>query len=331
MEQCLVDRPLIRIGARNWDHLTPLALGDVRPDSFDVEVVRSDTTPVLAERPDLHAAESSLSRAVLNAALGDRSFIVLPAFIYSGFRHRCVLTRRDSDLVDLSQLRGRRVGMTGWPDTGNTWTRALVREAGVAIEEVEWVVGALSEPGPGNGLGPYGVPANVTELPDQTTLVEELLRGNLDAVMTPTMPPGFHEPDSPLRRVLPDYRTAELQYFGRVGFVPGIHVITLRRDVAEAYPEVTAELLSVLRRSQQAWLARRIELLDTTPWLLDQVELVASTLGLGWSPYDAAPNPAMVAGLCHELTEQGISQVELDPSRVLSDFAELTSPAPVAG
>jgi 4,5-dihydroxyphthalate decarboxylase len=327
-----VDRPLIRIGTRHWDHLTPLALGDVRPESFDVEVVRSETTPVLAERPDLHAGESSLSRAVLNAGLGDRSLIVLPAFVYSAFRHRCVITRRDSDLVDFSQLRGRRVGMTGWPDTGNTWTRALVREAGVAIDEVDWAVGALSEPAPGIGrLGPYGVPANVTEMPDQTTLVEELLRGNVDAVMTPTMPPGFHGPDSPLRRVLPDYRTAELQYFGRVGFVPGIHVITLRRDVAEAYPQVAAELLSVLRRSQQTWLARRIELLDTTPWLLDQVELMASTLGLGWSPYDAAPNPAMVAGLCHELTEQGISRVALDPSTVLSDFAELTGPARVAG
>ena len=47
--------------------------------------------------------------------------------------------------------------MDGWPDSGNTWSRALMREEGVASRPVRWVVGrvhAEDAPPPGDTVPP---------------------------------------------------------------------------------------------------------------------------------------------------------------------------------
>jgi 4,5-dihydroxyphthalate decarboxylase len=304
----------------------PLALGDVRPSSFDLELVRLDQTPDLLTDDAFDAAETSFSRYTLGRAAGEDRLVGLPAFVMSGFRHRCVITRRDSGLTSLAELRGRRVGLTGWPDSGNTWTRAVVRRAGVAQSDVEWFVGPLMSDHPvGERIGPRGAPANVARTPGDRSLVELLLAGELDAVMTPFMPPGFHEPGSPLRHLIPDYRAAEAAYFAEVGYVPGIHLITVRREVAERHPGVTGELMAALEASRRTWLGKRLKLADTTPWLLAELDITAKTVGLDWTPYGAPSTDAMTAAFCEELFAQDLTDAPVDPGLLFADYAELGS------
>jgi 4,5-dihydroxyphthalate decarboxylase len=306
----------------------PLALGDVRPASFDLELVRLDQTPDLLIDDGFDAAETSFSRYALGRAAGEDRLVGLPAFVMSAFRHRCVITRRDSPLTSLAELAGRRVGLTGWPDSGNTWTRALVRRAGVSQSEVEWFVGPLLPDHPvGERIGPRGAPANVARTPGDRPLVELLLAGELDAVMTPFMPPGFHEPGSPLRQLIPDYRTAEAAYFAEVGYVPGIHLITVRKEVTERYPAVTGELMAALDTSRRTWLGKRTKLADTTPWLLAELDITAKTVGLDWTPYGAPSTDAMVAAFCDELLAQGLTGDPVEPGMLFADYAELGSAA----
>ncbi|NJC73510.1 hypothetical protein HC031_27850 [Planosporangium thailandense] len=306
----------------------PLALGDVRPASFDLEVVRLDQTPDLLTDDGFDAAETSFSRYTLGRASGEDRLVGLPAFVMSGFRHRCVITRRDSELTSLAELRGRRVGLTGWPDSGNTWTRALVRRAGVPLSEVDWFVGPLLSDHPvGERIGPRGAPANVARTPGDRALVDLLLAGELDAVMTPFMPPGFHAPDSPLRQLVPDYRTAEASYFTEVGYVPGIHLITVRREVAERHPEVTGELMAALDASWHNWLGKRTKLADTTLWLLAELDITAKTVGLDWSPYGAPSTDTMIADFCAELFAQGLCDAPIEPGVLFTAYTELRSAA----
>lgn len=324
-----MNRPTIHLGVKHWDHLTPLALGDVQSEHFEFRVHRLDKTPVLKDVPGIDGGETSLSRVVIDQTLGDPDVPVpLPAFLYSAFRHRCILVRRDSPLTDLKELSGARIGLTGWPDTGNTWTRALLREIGVGVDDATWVVGPVAD-GEGNDgrLGPYGHPANVSLAPDGRTITAMLLDGELDAMMTPQMPAGFHLPESPLRRLLPDYRTEEVGYASRTGFVPGIHVMTVRRDVLERHPLLGAELVDVLRRSYQVWMARRVAALDTTPWLLDEIEALAATLGLGWNPHNPPYATGMIAALCEEIHAQRLIDRKPDAASVFAVY-EGTRPAP---
>ena len=118
----------IRMKSRDWDFWTPLLLGDVTSDTIDLELTRVQSLiDNVADDPDCEAAEMSLSRYAMRRSAGtDRNLVGIPFFIMRGFRNRCILTSDDSPITTLSDLRGKRIGLSGWQDSGNTWTRALL-------------------------------------------------------------------------------------------------------------------------------------------------------------------------------------------------------------
>ena len=121
----------------------PLALGDVGVDYLDIRLL--DSTPDVWKRHDLAGGETSFSSYVRARARGDDRVIALPIFLMRGFRHRCILVHRDSPATTASDLHGARIGLTGWADSGNTWTRAILREAGIGVADASWLVGPLTE------------------------------------------------------------------------------------------------------------------------------------------------------------------------------------------
>ncbi|MFG1685841.1 hypothetical protein ACGFNP_37155 [Nonomuraea sp. NPDC049269] len=310
-------KPRIRLGLRDWDHLVPVATGTLTSEAFDLDLDSRAMTPDVLSEPELDGGETSFSRYVLGRAQGDDRLVGLPVFVMRGFRHRCVLVRRDSELREFAELKGARVGLTGWPDSGNTWTRALLRAAGVDLTGIEWTVGAVDAPEPGKDrVGGAKLPDNVSVT--DGSLAEELAAGRLDAIMTPFMPAGFFTPESRFRHLLADHPAAELDYFHRNGFIPGIHLVTLKRELVERHPELPGAVQELFERSKRHWLARRRLLTDTTPWLLADLSRTQEVFGEDWMPYGTAANAAMTAAFCAELHAQGIAPASIDPQEVFA-------------
>ncbi|WP_199430973.1 hypothetical protein [Qaidamihabitans albus] len=320
-------RPTITIATRRWGHLWPLAAGAVETPGFDVRVDMLDRLPELASAGEYDGAEVSMSRYALRREQGDRDGLVgIPAFLMRGFRHRCILVRRSSTLTDPGQLGGRAVGLTGWADTGNTWTRALVRQAGVDLTEIAWTVGPLTRDAPATDrTGPVNAPANVGTAPPGTGLVDELLAGRLDAIMTPFMPPGFHAADSPLRHLITDYPAAEAGYYRRTGFCPAIHAFAVRGAAARRWPWLPEALYAALDESKRIWLRDRAKLADDSPWMLADIDASRRLLGADWMPYGREPNEAMLAAFCAELAAQGLSDGAIDPHSLFAPERELAA------
>ena len=104
----------LRIATRDWDYLTPLLLGDIASDRLELRIKRVGTLIWdLGSSPDFDAAEMFMSRFVSAMAAGAQDVVGLPCFIMRGFRHRCIITTEASPLEHLSQLRGKRIGVTG--------------------------------------------------------------------------------------------------------------------------------------------------------------------------------------------------------------------------
>ncbi|MFE3829505.1 hypothetical protein [Streptomyces sp. NPDC059092] len=318
--------PVIHLGLRDWDHLVPLASGLVDVAGFTVRVDSRDVTPDVLAEPGLDGGETSFSRYVQARAAGDDRLVGLPAFIMRGFRHRCVLVRADSPVRTLAQLAGARIGLTGWPDSGNTWTRALLRGAGVDLTGVEWRVGPLTAGESGKDrLGSRPLPGHVSVLAEGESLEEELAAGRLDAVLTPFMPAELFTSASRFRHLLDDHPAAERAYWETTGFVPGIHLVTLKKETVEAHPTLPAALLAALERSKLRWVARRRLLTDTTPWLLRELTESARLFGDDWMPYGTDPNAEMTRAFCEELYAQGIWPEPIDPRVVFPDPALATA------
>ncbi|TDD96086.1 hypothetical protein [Actinomadura rubrisoli] len=301
--------PRIRLALRDWDHLVPLVTGRVSipgARGLDLEIETREATPDVLAEPGLDGGETSFSRYALGRGDGDERLVGLPVFVMRGFRQRCVLVRRGSGLRSPKDLAGATIGLTGWPDSGNTWTRALLRAEGVDLGGVQWRIGPLAAGEHGKDrVGPRPLPANVRAAGG--TLVDGLADGTFDAIFTPFMPPEMFGPDGRFRHLYDDHRGAERAYFARTGFVPGIHLLALKREAVDAHPWLPGVLQDVFEESKRVWLERRRLLADTTPWLLDELEAQARFFGPDWMPYGTGPNAAMTAAFCEELYEQGIA------------------------
>jgi 4,5-dihydroxyphthalate decarboxylase len=313
----------LTLAARDYDYLSPLAMGDVEIEGVDLTLIRAfDALPRVVKEPEIDGGETSFSRYVQGMVRGDRSFIGLPVFLMRAFRHRCFFVRRDSDLADVTDLAGKRVGTNEWPASGNTWTRAVLRERGVPIERVRWLVGQVS---PGyKPVPPDALPAGVQPAPAGSTLVDLLLEGQIDALMCPWPPEGFYDQGSRIRRLYEDYRTAEREYYRRTRVHPAHHVTVLKRELVERNPWVVRAVFNGLDQSRRRSEQNRWELSETTPWLLAELEETAALMGKEFQPDGLSDeNRHMIAAFCEEQYAQRLIPEPIDPKSVFAEYEKL--------
>lgn len=316
-------RPHIRIALEDRAYLIPALRGQVTPRGFDVSFEELPEDWEFVDLDHIDAGETSFSRYALGVGLGDDRLVGLPAWVMRAFRHRCILVTKGSPLTEASDLAGANIGLTGWPDTGHTWSRAILRSAGVDLSGVNWVVGGLdADDVSADRLGPAALPSNVSLLPGDDGLLAALEKGSLDAVFTPFMPRSFHTPDSTVRHLYTDFPAAEADFAQQVGYVPGVHIVTLKRHLAEAHPWLLAALTDFLNESKEIWMRNRVKIADTTPWELREVDAELRTLGADWMPFglENNTNRKMTADFCEELYAQHVSAVPIDPAAVFADF-----------
>jgi 4,5-dihydroxyphthalate decarboxylase len=315
----------LRIAIRDWDYMTPLALGDVSSPRLELKIDRVGTLVPNLARDDAHdAAETSFSRYAQLRHDGDDSIVGMPNFIMRGFRHRCIITTKQSPIRKLSDLAGKKIGVTGWRDSGNTWTRAALRREGVGVEDAMWYGGRLTEAHPiTDRLDGFGRPGRIEAAPGERPMVDLLLDGGLDAVFTPFMPKGFFDQDSQFRHVLEDFRSAEVAYFHEVGYVPGMHLIGFKAQIVDEHPWIMQELSDLIDESQRLWLEKREKYADTTPWMIDELRRCASDLPPSWNRSGMEANGKMISDFATELHEQKILPRLLTPAELFPRHADV--------
>lgn len=313
----------IRLAVRDWDNLTPLILGDVSSPHMTLEIDRVASMPVeIGGKSNYDAGEASFSRHLTAVAQGDTDTIAIPNFLMRGFRHACIITRKDSPLTTIQELAGKRIGVTGWRDSGNTWTRAILRNAGVMTDVAFWYAGRLTDEHPiQDRLGEFHQAGRIEAMPDEEPMMNSLSRGWLDAVFTPFMPDGFFAPESEFRQLLPDCRAAQLAYFNNVGYVPGIHLLTMDREIAQAHPWAAQALSDLIDQSRKMWIAKRRRYADTTPFMLDEMLYTATKLPASWDASGVAANRSMTSDFIGQMHEQAILPELLSVEDVFGDYA----------
>lgn len=314
----------IKLAARHWDHVMPIATKEIR--GFEnYELDRRDSTPDLWEERDLDGGETSLSRYVRARAEGDTSVTALPIFIMRGFRQRCIITASNSQLETAADLAGKRIGLTGWADSGNTWTRAILRAAGVGIVDADWRVGALTANHPTiDRIGPIDVPANVQPTEKNEPMTDMLERGALDAIMTPFMPPKFYENGSPFRTLYRDLQGAEAAYYETTGYIPGIHVLAVQTRLLDDDASQAQRLTDLFEAAKLLSGSRRNKLLDVTPWHNEALAMTTKVIGNDWMPSGYVANAGMIDDFQTELIEQGLMEQRMPVGDI---FPHHTEPA----
>jgi len=311
----------ITLATRDYDFVSPLAMGDVKAEGLDLILIRSfEALERVSSDPSIHGGEASFSRYVHRVAAGDRSFIGLPVFLMREFRHRCFFVRCEDGIADVSRLAGKRVGTDTWLASGNTWSRAILRERGVPIDSVRWLVGPVNPGDAAPASDP--LPRGVEPAPPGCSLGELLLAGDIDAIMCPWPPKEFYTKGSRIRRLYEDYRTVERDYYRRTGIFPAHHILIIRRGHVEEHPWIVRSIYTAFKRAKERSEKNHWVLHESSPWLLADLEEQTVLMGEDFQPYGYRENMAMVAAFCEEQFAQGLIQKPLSPDLLFHDFEQ---------
>jgi 4,5-dihydroxyphthalate decarboxylase len=218
-------------------------------------------------------------------------------------------------------LRGGRVGVPEYQVTAGVWVRDMFeRHYGLPTQQVEWVTGGVDQPGRKEKLA-LNLPADirVTAAPEGWALGQMLADGQIDALVCPRAPALFAAGQGPLRRLFADPSGASAAYFQQTGLFPIMHLIGLRKEIAEAYPQLPLQLYEAYCAAKQAGLD---ELSDTTalatmlPWQIEELERTRAIMGDDFWPYGLARNRACIETFLQAHHRQGLSARLLTPEEI---------------
>ena len=170
------------------------------------------------------------------------------------FRHACIYINADSGINSPEDLEGKRIGMPEYQMTAAVFARGMLHhEYGVAPESVQWLRGGLEEPGHQN-VGSYKLPEAIRldTIPPGKVLSQMLEMGEIDALITPNFPSPFLRGSPKVKRLFPDFKRAETEYFRSTGIFPIMHTVVVRGGRIRAESVGGPEPLQSFRGSERA-------------------------------------------------------------------------------
>lgn len=274
---------------------------------------------------EFHVSEMSFSTYLLQLSRGESLYTALPVYPSRAFRHSAIYVRADAAIERPEDLRGRSIGVPEWQLTANVWARGILAdEHGVAVEDVDWLVGGLDKPGR-TEKAPLALPAGIrlTPIGDDETLWSLMAEGRIDAIIAPRAPKALAAGDARVRRLFADTKTAEQAYYEKTGIFPIMHVLGIRNDILEERPDLPAILFDAFERARQhavRELGQVAYFYTMLPWLVDHMAETRRIMGDDWWPYGIEPNRKVLETLCRYALEQG---TVARPMRVEELFAEM--------
>jgi len=265
-----------------------------------------------ARHAEFDASEFSLSTFMILHARGDRRFVGVPVYPSRRFRHEHVWVNAGAGIRAPADLKGRRVGVQEFVQTAALWVRGFLHDDhGVGVGDVEWHFGGYNEPDPHftpriELTLPAGVRARV--IPGDRCLDAMLERGELDAIL-PALPASFRRGSPNVRRLFPDFRAAEEDYFRRTRIFPIMHVVVVKRQIYEKAPWVAQALYKAFVQARDLAIRRLTTsppLHATLPWLTDHLEATRRVMGDDYWSYGLAENRHVLETAARHASEQGL-------------------------
>lgn len=229
----------LRLALGRYGHTAALLDGSIASPGLalefaEVQPISRAFAPMVRElRFDV--SEMAIATFLMARAWG-KPLVLLPVCVAARFQEGALLCRADSDIRGPADLRGRRVGVRAYSQTTGLWLRGRMQEAhGVAPEDIAWVTFEDAH------VAEYRDPPFVERAAPGTDMLAMLHGGELDAAIFGNDLPA----DPGLRPVFPDPEAAGRAFQAAHGFVPVNHLVVVQRRIAEARPDLLAELFAM--------------------------------------------------------------------------------------
>jgi 4,5-dihydroxyphthalate decarboxylase len=309
-----------------WDHDRVMALHNGRIGVPNVTLKgeihpTAKLFPWAVQDAKFDITEMSVSSYILQLSRGGSDYTAIPAFVSRAFRHSGFFARAGSGIKSPADFGGRRIGVPEYQMTAAVWMRGILAdEYGVDCDTIHWRTGALDGGVRRERLElelPQGM--QVGPITEGDSLQAMLLRGEIDGLLAPKPPQAFLAGNPDLIRLVPDFEKAEQDYHRKTGFFPIMHLIGVRKSIADENPALVRDLYegfvaardAAMDRLRSVWLgnANRLSL----PWLGASMERTLTTLGPDYWSYGFAANRTEIETICRYSVEQHLAKSLVEP------------------
>ncbi|MGH9683742.1 MAG: ABC transporter substrate-binding protein [Candidatus Acidiferrales bacterium] len=309
------------------DRTRALHDGSVPVEGADVNWIPLHVAEIfwrMCQHQEFDVSEMSLGAHAALIGKGDSPFVAVPVFPSRMFRHSGIYISAKRGVERPEDLRGRRIGVPEYAQTACVWMRGLLHhEYGIAAEEVTWVFGGLEVPGRKERVA-LELPSSIRleRLSEGDTLNQALCEGKIDAVMSADAPSSFVAGDPRIRRLFPDFRSVERDYFQRTRIFPIMHTLVIRRDVWAHNPWLAQSLLKAFTRAKHI-VERELTgycgwLICMLPWSTAELQDTKDLMGDDFWPYGLDPNRKVLETFCLYAKEQGITSRRVLPEELFA-------------
>jgi 4,5-dihydroxyphthalate decarboxylase len=278
----------------------PITDGTVKVEGFEFEIVKRED--------DADAWDCGFAARVRAHARG-LAHVSIPAFPNRKFRLSYIYVNARAGIESPRDLEGKRVGIPQWDNTAGVWARgALQHYYKIDLTRINWLSrrSKVMRPAPGIQIEPLEQASDLDSL---------LLEGALDAVIEPDVLPSITRKDSRVRRLFRDYKTEEQIYFKRTGIFPISHVVTLKQEFVDRYPNAPVALLKAFRQARDVAFSRlegdNPQILVIS-WVAAAVDEQRALMGENYWAYNIENNRCVLEAITQYAHEQGLSPNRID-------------------
>ena len=304
-----VARLALTLACGDYDRTRAIKTGEVRPDGVELNVVTLAPEEMfyrMARFREFDASELSLSTYTVLRGRGE-PLVAIPVFPSFSFRHSSIFVGANAGISVPKDLIGKRVGVPKYHMTAAVWIRGMLEdEYGVAPKDVHWFEG---------GEGSLVKEVDVTLPPDVRresvpagrNLGDMVAAGELDAFVGARRPAAFGER---VRRLFPDFRRVEREYYEKTGIFPIMHTLVLKEELARQHPWLPRSLYDAFVEAKRLAYQRlqfTAALPVSLPWLVAEAEETRALMGDDPFPYGVARNRKTLETLAGYTYRQGLA------------------------
>lgn len=303
----------LTLACEDYDRTRPVKDGIVKPEGIELNYLVMPVEEIfwrMMKYEEFDVSELSMGAFLTAASRGRRPFVAIPVFPSRTFRHRCIFVNTDSGVKRVEDLRGKRMGVPEYSMTAAVWLRGLFQhEYGVQPSEIHWIQAGEEHPGRKDRVDFEMPPGVRLESRPDTTLNAMIESGEVDAMMSPRMPTCFLQGSPRVKRLFPNYRQAEMDYFEKTGMFPIMHVLVIKGAIYDKEPWVAQTLYKAFCEAKEICMR---DLYDTNilrvslPWTSAEYEDTRDLMTADYWPYGLEPNRANLETLHGYLLEQGL-------------------------
>ena len=309
----------LTLACEDYDRTRPIKDGRIKPEGIEINYLVMSVEEIfwrMMKYEEFDVSELSMGAFLTAAARGRRPFVAIPVFPSRTFRHRCIFINTASGIGRPEELRGKRMGVPEYSMTAAVWLRGLFEhEYGIPPSEIHWIQAGEEQPGRKDRVDFEMPPGVRMDSKNDRTLNEMIASGEIDAMMSPRMPTCFLEGAPNVRRLFPNYRQAEMDYFAKTGLFPIMHVMVIKRAIYEKDPWVAQTLYKAFCEAKDLCMR---ELYDTNilrvslPWTSAEYEDTRDLMTADYWPYGLTSNRMNLETLHDYLYEQGLIKQRLN-------------------